>query len=153
MHTARARAARTTSERGAGSDTHPHTHTLTHSHTHSPTHSLADSLLLTHSLTHTHTSLTHTLVRGTHREGASGENILRKRRGVREERRCQAQHPLLLAPPAWGVGDEREWSTQGSPLVTPQVAGEISELGFQTVEWILPNHPPWSRRGPAPAVL
>jgi len=30
---------------------------------------------------------------------------------------------------------EREWSTQGGPVVTPQVAGGISQLGFRTVDW------------------
>ena len=33
------------------------------------------------------------------------------------------------------------------------VAGGISQLGILTVEWILPNHLPWSERGAAPAVL
>ena len=33
------------------------------------------------------------------------------------------------------------------------MAGEIFQLGFRTFEGILPNYPPWSRRGPALAFL
>ena len=41
-----------------------------------------------------------------------------------------------------------KWTALSGPL-----SGGISQLGFWTVERILPYHPPWSRKGPAPVVL